>query len=104
VLITPSHGTKEGREMPGIRHIYQFKANKYNIGREICYRTLTCWCVSCTFGNYEDCIVGSAWLSKDLYGYGAVAPTINEDEDENVIHDNTDNMQVDQLGDDEDDA
>jgi hypothetical protein len=42
VLITPSDGTKEGREMPGIRHIYQFKANKYNIGREICYRTLTC--------------------------------------------------------------
>jgi hypothetical protein len=68
--ITP-HGTKGGKDIVGIRGMYQLRAIESDAAtRMIFFRKIACHCKYCVISNYVNCLIKSEWKkwkSLDLF-------------------------------------
>ena len=67
INIKAQYGTKQQNDMKGIRGIYQLLFEKNTEDRRIVqYKKTLCWCSPCVNRQYDDCVIGSAWTTRDL--------------------------------------
>ena len=62
------HGSKGGKDIVGIRGMYQLRAIDADATtRKIYFRKIACHCKYCVLSNYENCLIKSEWKSLDLF-------------------------------------
>ena len=67
INIKAQYGTKQQNDMKGIRGIYQLLFEKNTEDRRIVlYKKTLCWCSPCVNRQYDDCVIGSAWTTRDF--------------------------------------
>ena len=62
------HGSKGGKDIVGIRGMYQLRAIEADATTRIIYfREIACHCKYCVLSNYDNCLIKSEWKSLDLF-------------------------------------
>lgn len=78
VVLEEPKGNKTGRELKGIRTIYQLRVRRNLVGRQIMYRADSCWCIECSSGNFDACLTESRWQIADLENRAANRQQLND--------------------------
>jgi hypothetical protein len=67
VTLVKPHGDKFCNDLIGIRKMYQRKCTRaLHDTRLISYRLIPCWCSKCEDHDFDNCVINSKWIQKDL--------------------------------------